>query len=443
MLDYKPVLHPNKNPNLYPQQAVATVEQRQVNAKSTPSQRQGQREDNDESTLNQHEIIDRSTLSQHLLPSDNLSHSNLGDIWVKKFKPLIDLINLNSSRRIVRTPPIVKLNGEGLIWQRTINIIQGKFGSHKSRLAELICSLLIRSNNCDTDFCGLAKDEFKQFSVAYVDTERNTSEQFPLAIQQVRNLAGRDQYQPYDYLIPFSLIHYNRNERLPAIKEFIEQLMIQCDRHKFVLLDVVTDCIKDFNNSSESLELFDFLNQLINDHDITLLLIIHENPGTDKARGHIGTEAANKASTIMQIGFEKGANNRDSDVIAVKLLKLRNGKKPDPTYLYFDATTHALAPASPEMVNEMIEDRRKKLDVSLLTDCLGNYLMKPKLQQDLISELTEKYSTHANTVKTRLKEIAEKDLVIYSCEGLPCYLRINSRPGIATTYELLVVGEAG
>ncbi len=430
MLDFKPVVPPSINNPLQHHHA-------------TEKQLMQQHVAADKQLHQQHVATIKQQLSNALATTEQRMATYVANnIWAEKFKPIIDTINQNSSKKIVRTPPIVKLNGEGLIWQRTINIIQGKFGSHKSRLAELICSLLIRSNYCTTDFCGLTKEEFKEFSVAYVDTERNTTEQFPLAIQQVRKLAGRDQYQPYDHLIPFSLIHYNRTERLPAIKEFIEQLMHQCVRHKFVLLDVVTDCIKDFNNSSESLELFDFLNQLINDHDITLLLIIHENPGTDKARGHIGTEAANKASTIMQIGFEKGPNNRDSDVIAMKLLKLRNGKKPDPTYLYFDAATHALAPASLEMVGEMIEDRRKKLDVRLLTDCLGNYLLEPKPQRELILELTEKFSTHANTVKGRLKEIAANDLLIYSCAGLPCYLRINSRPGITTTYELLEVEKA-
>lgn len=359
------------------------------------------------------------------------------DDWDARFQTMIDSIELNASKEIVRSPPMISLNGQGFIWKKTINIIQGKFGSHKSRLSELLCALLLKSKDCSTDFLGFKRDEMHVYSGAYVDTERNKAEQFPLAIQQVRKLAGLPPFERSRNLIPCSLIEFSRKERLLALKKFIEKVMRESSNHLLILLDVVTDCIGDFNNSSESLELFDFLNRLINDHDITLLLIIHENPGTDKARGHAGTEAANKASTIMQIGFEKGANNKDSDLITVKVLKLRNGKKPDPLYLYFDEKQHRLALADREMVNNVIEDRRKKVDLDMLSHSLGNLLTEPQDQQTLLKNLSTEFEAHENTLKKRLKELAEKKIVIYSLGGIMCELLVEGNSGKSTTYSLV------
>lgn len=355
--------------------------------------------------------------------------------WPESIQANINTIEGNASKPIVRSPPIIKLNGKGIIGKRTINIIQGKFGSHKSRLAEMLLSLLLSDRYCDTDFCGFSKDEMILFLLAYVDTERNQSEQFPMAIQQIRKLAGHDPFQSHDRLIPYSLIGFERKDRLRALKAFVEAAMQVSSHHLFILLDVVTDCIGDFNNASESLELFDFLNMLINDHNITFLLIIHENPGTDKARGHTGTEASNKASTIMQIGFEK-VNNKDSDLIAVKFLKLRSGKKPDPLYLYFDESRHCLARASQEMINSTMQERRKKADTGMIADCLGDLLAEPKKQKDLVEELTVRFEAHANTVKDRLKEISEQRLTVNNANGIACELTIEESAGKPTMYSL-------
>lgn len=359
------------------------------------------------------------------------------DGWPDDIQKNIKLIEDNASKAIVRSPPIISLNGKGIIWKRTINIIQGKYGSHKSRLAEMLCSLLIRDSNCETDFCGFTRNELLIFFLAYVDSERNQSEQFPMAIQQVRKLAGLSPFDRHRRLIPYSLIGFKRQERLTALKAFVEAAMSKASNHLFILLDVVTDCIGDFNNASESLELFDFLNRLINDHDITFLLIIHENPGSDKARGHTGTEAANKASTIMQIGFEKGANNKDSDVIAVKFLKLRSGKKPDPLYLYFDEGKHCLAQASQDMISGAIQERKKKVDIDALIECLGSLLTEPQKQKDLIQKLSVMFDAHANTVKERLKEIAELRFNVYDREGNSYLLRIEETAGRSTMYSLI------
>ncbi|RIJ42666.1 hypothetical protein D1627_02080 [Pontibacter oryzae] len=373
--------------------------------------------------------MDMPRSPSHCKPKDS------GD-WPEGIQANIKLIEDNASKAIVRSPPIIKLNGKGIIWKRTINIIQGKFGSHKSRLAEMLLSLLLSGRYCDTDFCDFTKDELILFLLAYVDTERNQSEQFPMAIQHIRRLAGLDPFQSHDRLIPYSLIGFERQQRLKALKAFVEAAMQKSSHHLFILLDVVTDCIGDFNNASESLELFDFLNRLINDHNITFLLIIHENPGTDKARGHTGTEASNKASTIMQIGFEK-VNNKDSDLIAVKFLKLRNGKKPDPLYLYFDESRHCLSRASQEMINSTMQEKRKKADTGMIADCLRELLMEPKKQKDLVEELSAMFGAHANTVKDRLKEIAEQRMTINSANGIPCELAIEESAGKPTMYSLV------
>lgn len=60
-------------------------------------------------------------------------------------------------------------------------------------------------------------------------------------------------------------------------------------KHTVFVLDVNTDCIKNFKDYYEPLELVDFLNRMINKFDVTFIRIINENPGVgEKSSGHFG-----------------------------------------------------------------------------------------------------------------------------------------------------------
>ena len=50
------------------------------------------------------------------------------------------------------------------------------------------------------------------------------------------------------------------------------------------------------------------------------MVVLHENPGSDKARGHIGTELTNKAETVITVQVDK----YDDDVSIVSAGFCRN-----------------------------------------------------------------------------------------------------------------------
>ena len=50
-----------------------------------------------------------------------------------------------AGKEIVFSPPVVSREGIGIFRKGTFNLIQGKFGSHKSRVGELFCSLMLQN----------------------------------------------------------------------------------------------------------------------------------------------------------------------------------------------------------------------------------------------------------------------------------------------------------
>ena len=378
---------------------------------------------------------------QDLLANQQLLQQKiLADADPENLKHLMSMestVKTYSGQEVVFSPPLITRDDNPVIRKGTINVLQGKFGVHKSRFAELFCSLLIKNSECKTDFMGFERFEPAKFTVCYIDTERNIKEELPAAVQSIRSKAGFPKTFDVEKLIATSMKKIPRKERLSALKAYLAHVRSRTSDHLFILLDVVTDCVASFNKDGESMELFDFLGNLADELDVTFLLIIHENFGTEKARGHTGSEAVNKASTVMQIGFEKDSRNCETDLVKVKFLKLRSAKKPEPIYMKYSEEAKGLVSASQDDMQEMIYTTNEKVHWTQLIDLLESWLDVPRSQKEIVPKMVEQFKCSPNTAKKRLKEISECKLKLQNVSGIDCYLQITIQAGKPTMYELI------
>ncbi|MVM36005.1 hypothetical protein GO755_38685 [Spirosoma sp. HMF4905] len=325
-----------------------------------------------------------------------------------------------ATQPVVFSPPLISRADIGIIGRNTINIVQGAFGSHKSRWAELVAALMLTGNdNDDPQFLEFKKAMLERFCVCYIDTERNLTEELPYAVQGIKLRAGYRLDQTPEHFRFTSIKGEERKDRFKAIETFIHHVRDQTSLHLFCLIDVVTDAIGDFNDPKESMKLFDFLGNLCDNYDATFLLVIHQNPGTEKARGHTGTEAANKASTVLQIGLEKDANGNDTDLIKLRYLKLRRGKKPEPLFLQFCKEYNGLQLAGADAIANHINHRKHKADTEDIADRLISLLSEgPLAKNEVWKILTSEFGAKNATIRERLKCIMEEQPTMYDEEGL-------------------------
>jgi DNA-binding transcriptional ArsR family regulator len=333
----------------------------------------------------------------------------------------------NSCKTILFSSPIISHGELGVIFPNTINIIQGKKGVHKSRITENFCALLL-CNILGKTFLGFKKNATARFSVLYIDTERNQTEQFPSAIQKIKRLAGYEIEEKPPNFGFISLIDIERNERFETTREYLEHFReSNPQQHLFIVFDVVTDCIENFNNVAESMKFVDMLNKTINDHNVTFLCVIHENPsaGNDKGRGHLGTELNNKASQVMQIGFEKDSKGNDTDLIRLKCLHARSTKKLDPIYLEYSEEAKGLVLASSDFVAERLAQKKGKATLpevqKWLEENLGDGLTKEHLQNNL----TNYFECSKRTIEERLSELVENGFLSKEKRGREVYYKLT------------------
>jgi hypothetical protein len=320
----------------------------------------------------------------------------------------------------------VLLHGENaVIFPHTINVIQGQAGVHKSRLAEMICSAFLKLNGCNNELLGFKRNNFDaNHTVVYVDTERNLTEQVPFALQSIQLKAGyakEDHPSNFDYI---SLLQVNRKDRFKVLNEYLNLLKKKTSNPLFIVLDVSTDCIEDFNKTDKSMELIDLMNVAINEHDVIFLCLIHENPKSDKARGHFGTELMNKASTVLQVGFEKDSSQNDTNIIRVKYLKCRSTGRHAPFHIKYSEDAKGLVLADEDEISGIVNNRKHKAPNEDIIEFIEMYLGdNSKLsRRELLDKLCKDFKASQRTIESRLTEIITSNIEILNNDAVPCML---------------------
>ncbi|GAA4399838.1 hypothetical protein GCM10023187_12330 [Nibrella viscosa] len=369
-------------------------------------------------------------------PVDNLKEKLLAKLLERE-----QVLCEAATKPVVFSQPIISRGDVGIIGRSTLNIIQGAYGSHKSRMAELLAALMLTTNSTDDpQFLEFKRIALERFCVCYIDTERNQGEELPFAIQGIKTRAGYSLEDiPADFRVT-SIKSVERKDRFEAIEAFISHVREQTALHLFCLIDVVTDAVGDFNDAKESMRLYDFIGNLCDHYNATFLLVIHQNPGTDKARGHTGTEAANKANTVMQIGFEKDTSGNDTDMIRLKFLKLRRGKRPEPVYLQYSEEAKGLALADAEQIAAQVNYRKHKADTEDVADRLISLLSEGAMPKGEVWTILEsEFKAKNATIRNRLKAIMTDPPEMYDEEGRAVRLA-DYNQGKNQFYRLVPIG---
>jgi hypothetical protein len=310
---------------------------------------------------------------------------------------------------------------EPVIYRKTLNAVTGKTGTHKSRLGELLASSFLAHPANSHSLLGFqAALNEQKYCVILIDTERNLSDQLPFAVQEIREKAGYKRTENIPNFEVTSLLSIRREERLRAMTDFFAAMR---DKHKgkhlICILDVITDVCENFNDPRHTMPLVDELNSMINNYDVTILAITHQNPSdlTDKARGHLGSELENKASTILTVGLHKDQEG----LYAVRCKKQRSAKPFGTFYVRYDEQARGLREQDAKIVAaittllidwELVFGADTEISASeLQIRLMKRYGFQKRQSQNYISDSIHREELLANGKgKARKLRIAEKDL---------------------------------
>ena len=214
------------------------------------------------------------------------------------------------------TKMILTFKGVGFGAIGGIQFITGHQKNGKTFLmAQLMAAIL--NGNCERakqfipglQFNEELRGEYPNPSVLYVDTEQEKENTAKVA-KRVHWLCGWPLDVPNDRFNVIWLRAEDSNEgRWTKVKAAIDKYQPLA-----VFVDGIRDVLGDFNDLKESASLINQCMTITTYKHCTFWSVLHENPGSDKMRGHLGTEAANKASDVIRVTKKKQADKVTFDV---------------------------------------------------------------------------------------------------------------------------------
>ena len=307
--------------------------------------------------------------------------------------------------------PLLFYQDKPVIFKNSIVLVQGKSGVHKSRLTSSLASLRV-ADDCSKELLGFKSTSEGKNQLIYCDTERNIAYQLPVVIKQIARDAELDIDTLKSKFTILPLMNTQRPDRTRVMNEQFKELRKEettADSHFIIVLDIISDLVSNFNDVPDTMSLVDLINKAINTIDVTFILVIHENPGSiDKARGHLGTELSNKASTVFQI-----SESTMEGIFKLKMLKSRSTQKYEDIMLQYDSSVNNLVVVTDGITNIKASDP----EVLKLCESLAKKLFTTMERNDLIIYLEKDLNWKERKIEDKLKKVIDLGIIIGTSQG--------------------------
>ena len=179
------------------------------------------------------------------------------------------------------------------------SLVKGKAKSKKSFFINMAIATAVGKGLLQNKLRSPLKEGFKQ--VLYFDTEQSKYH----VQKAVKRICKQIAVSVPSNLNTYGLRKLSPSERLELVEYAIENTA----NLGFVVIDGIRDLITSINDEKESTYMASKLLKWTETYNIHIVVVLHENPGSDKARGHIGTELTNKAETVIALEVDKYDEN--------------------------------------------------------------------------------------------------------------------------------------
>lgn len=305
---------------------------------------------------------------------------------------IIKKTRLDLSKNIPDPQALVSKESLPVCTRGNFSFVIGLPGSRKSFLCTGIAGAFLNETGC----MGLENPNGTG-KLLWIDTEQAEGH-----VAKIGRRLHRIAKLPTNSNSEFVIIQMLR-EFTAEIRNEVLKACINIYKPDFVVIDGISDLITDPNNSEQANGIIAEIMAMSKEHNCHILTVIHANVGSEKARGHLGSEALRKCETAIY------AEAHD-DVTLCKWVKTRDMRPEDFAFTVIDGI-----PVKTEYVPE--EAKASKI-IKEVVSCMPKY---PDLisYQDLRGKIMSHRKKSSRTAERNIEE-AEKGGYIMN-NGKGCY----------------------
>lgn len=217
---------------------------------------------------------------------------------------------LDVTQDIVEPTWLLKYQGVGFSPLGDIQVVRGMEGNGKSMLLTILMAAVLSGE------CGGLTCDLKDTKVLYIDTEQNMAS--TLFVQ--RRVHHLCRWRGKEANARFRVMMLREVEDLKDRNAYLWQA-IEDFKPTAVFIDGVADLVSDINKFDECMVMVHKLMAEASRRFISIWSVLHVNYGSQKMRGHLGTEIAHKVSDVLSCQKDKTQN---PPVFTVEQVKARN-----------------------------------------------------------------------------------------------------------------------
>lgn len=227
----------------------------------------------------------------------------------------------------IPTPePIVTMGDAAICTPGNLTVLSGQSKSGKTALTSVILAGAIRTTIYD-GFTGLEVKENKECkAVLHFDTEQSKHHHYRNLKYGILNRVSK-KVEP-EYYQSYNIRELNIKEYQNVCNELFEACNIKFGGIHLAVIDGAADFIKSVNDEEDSNRIVHYFEQLAVRYNCPIILIIHFNPGSEKQRGHLGSQLQRKAESVLAI-------KKEGDISYIEPQFLRNAGTPDVPKIQF------------------------------------------------------------------------------------------------------------
>lgn len=283
--------------------------------------------------------------------------------------------------------PLLLCRDRGIVFPGDITTIQGQAKTCKTTLLMAILATLTSGEQ------NLLFRAFRPLKVLLIDTEQS---EYNLHKQGCKaRLLGAD----FGKMMVYAL------RSVPDTSKLLDYTIQAANAYRpdVIIIDNIKDLVANFNDLAESQETVRRLMKLTVDLSCGIIAVIHENIGSDKARGHIGSTLAEKVSTIIQTE----RTQEDRECFRVKFPTTRNAPVEEFCFKLDDDVLPELVDHQPVGNYDELKDTFVKVFEGIDEGCR---------HKELTDAVMRVSGRKISTAKTLIKQASQSQIIFKSMD---------------------------
>ena len=259
--------------------------------------------------------------------------------------------------------PIYSLAGTCICTPGNLTSFTGAAKNGKSAtIGAAVASALPHTD--DADLLGFTSSNPDHTALLWFDSEQSPDDFWHCVYRAVKR-AGLQ--KPPKWLHAYSLTGLGHKRAWEAVQAAMNAASDKHDGLHSILIDGFADMVADVNDPAESNDFVAELHDMAIRFDCPILGVIHFNPGSEKSRGHLGSQIERKAET--NLALEKDA---DESTVIYSTKNRRAGipKNLGPRFAF---STEAGMHVTVESRQSAKDTERREALVSLAQDVFGDH----------------------------------------------------------------------